>query len=89
MAINDVDDDDIAYSNYNYDYPTVATRGHEAERRAEGFEHNIREGTREKEWLRRTDMTKEMASWAGHPAVKGSTETMRMVLLTFSLIGLQ
>jgi hypothetical protein len=29
------------------------------------------------------------ASWAGQPAIKGSTETMRMALLTFSLIGLQ
>ncbi len=29
------------------------------------------------------------ASWAGQPSIKGSTETMRMALLTFSLIGLQ
>jgi hypothetical protein len=31
----------------------------------------------------------DMASWAGQPAIKGSTESMRMILLTFSLIGLQ
>jgi hypothetical protein len=31
----------------------------------------------------------DMASWAGQPSIKGSTETMRMMLLTFSLIGLQ
>jgi hypothetical protein len=31
----------------------------------------------------------DMASWAGQPHVKGSSETMRMVLLTFSLVGLQ
>jgi hypothetical protein len=29
------------------------------------------------------------ASWVGQPAIKGSTESMRMALLTFSLIGLQ
>lgn len=29
------------------------------------------------------------ASWAGQPAIKGSTESVRMALLTFSLIGLQ
>lgn len=29
------------------------------------------------------------ASWAGQPSIKGSTESMRMALLTFSLIGLQ
>lgn len=31
----------------------------------------------------------DMASWAGQPSVKGSSETMRMMLLTFSLVGLQ
>ncbi|KAG9238668.1 sucrose transporter [Amylocarpus encephaloides] len=30
-----------------------------------------------------------MASWSGQPHVKGSTEAMRMALLTFSLVGLQ
>ena len=29
------------------------------------------------------------ASWAGSPSIKGSTESIRMALLTFSLIGLQ
>lgn len=29
------------------------------------------------------------AQWQGTPHVKGSSESMRMVLLTFSLIGLQ
>ncbi|KAF7921348.1 uncharacterized protein EAE98_004628 [Botrytis deweyae] len=31
----------------------------------------------------------DMASWSGQPAIKGSTEQMRMALLTFSLVGLQ
>jgi hypothetical protein len=30
-----------------------------------------------------------MASWSGQPTIKGSTEAMRMALLTFSLAGLQ
>ncbi len=30
-----------------------------------------------------------MASWAGQPSIKGSSESMRMALLTVSLIGLQ
>lgn len=29
------------------------------------------------------------ASWAGTPHVKGSSEAVRMMLLTFSLVGLQ
>lgn len=29
------------------------------------------------------------ALWAGVPAIKGSSEPVRMALLTFSLIGLQ
>lgn len=32
---------------------------------------------------------KDMASWAGRPSIKGSTESMRMALLTISLIGIQ
>jgi hypothetical protein len=30
-----------------------------------------------------------VAQWTGTPSVKGSTESMRMALLTASLIGLQ
>lgn len=30
-----------------------------------------------------------IAQWAGTPSVKGSSESMRMALLTASLIGLQ
>lgn len=33
--------------------------------------------------------SEEMASWSGQPSVKGSTEAMRMALLTFSMAGLQ
>lgn len=32
---------------------------------------------------------KDMASWAGQPSIKGSSESMRMALLTISLIGIQ
>ncbi|KAL8730790.1 MAG: hypothetical protein Q9166_003860 [cf. Caloplaca sp. 2 TL-2023] len=31
----------------------------------------------------------QAASWAGTPSIKGSTESIRMALLTFSLVGLQ
>jgi hypothetical protein len=31
----------------------------------------------------------DMAQWAGQPHIKGSTESVRMALLTFGLIGLQ
>ena len=34
-------------------------------------------------------MVAETASWVGTPHIKGSTESIRMALLTFSLIGLQ
>jgi hypothetical protein len=35
-----------------------------------------------------TDDPADMSSWAGQPAVKGSSEAMRMILLTFSSIGM-
>ena len=31
----------------------------------------------------------QIASWAGTPSIKGSTESVRMALLTTSLVGLQ
>ena len=31
----------------------------------------------------------QAASWVGTPSIKGKTESIRMALLTFSLIGLQ
>lgn len=34
-------------------------------------------------------VTMRAASWTGTPAIKGRTESTRMALLTFSLIGLQ
>ena len=37
---------------------------------------------------RRPSSQELMASWAGTPAVKGGSETMRMVLLTFSAVGI-
>lgn len=35
------------------------------------------------------DPSGNMAQWSGTPHVKGSSETVRMALLTFSIIGLQ
>lgn len=55
------------------------TCGHEAE------DPNVEFG----EYKEEERVTGTMASWIGTPAVKGSTESMRMALLTFSLIGLQ
>jgi hypothetical protein len=57
------------------DYPTSGTRAQEDE-----GEVVKPEGDKEEE---------DMSSWAGQPAIKGSSETMRMALLTFSMIGLQ
>ena len=50
------------------------------------------QGLREADRVRvkeRDDPTGNMAQWAGTPHVKGSSESMRMALLTFSIIGLQ
>ena len=48
-------------------------------------------GTREVEGeeVKAAEEDEDMAQWAGQPRVKGSTESVRMALLTFSLIGLQ
>jgi hypothetical protein len=61
-------------------YPTSGTRP------ADGSEEEGESEGQAKEQGEEDDMA---ASWAGQPSIKGSSETMRMVLLTFSLIGLQ
>jgi solute carrier family 45 protein 1/2/4 len=74
-----------------------ATRGHEAERTAERiafeFESEEDEIEKYKEDQRRVldsgGGLADMASWAGQSAIKGSSESMRMALLTFSIIGIQ
>ena len=78
-------------------YSGFATRGHEAERTAERtvfqLDSEEDEVERYKEDQRRKFSARrglaDMASWSGKPAVKGSTEAMRMALLTFSIIGIQ
>ena len=79
-------------------YPGFATRGHEAERRAERIAFDFKsiggdEIDKYKENQPRTvgrrGRLADMAQWAGSPTVKGSSESMRMALLTFSIIGIQ
>jgi solute carrier family 45 protein 1/2/4 len=54
----------------------------------EGEEGNL-EGEHGNENAQAEVEDEDMASWTGQPSIKGSTESMRMALLTFSLIGLQ
>ena len=69
-----------------------SSRGHEAAERLLGSHKKI-EGkrARDTEFLkpRERHWAAEMATWSGQPSVKGSSESMRMALLTFSLVGLQ
>ncbi|TVY28910.1 General alpha-glucoside permease [Lachnellula hyalina] len=74
MAFTEVNEDDAA------DSSSLETLGHDSD----DFEDDLKYLTSGDE-LTRADM----ASWTGQPHVKGSTEAMRMVLLTFSLVGLQ
>lgn len=91
MAITAVNND--AVPSHPELFP-LRTRGHEAE---EGYGHFTRKGQEdeieikdfgsEEYWKGGRD--RKMASWAGQPSIKGSSESMRMALLTFSLVGLQ
>ncbi len=64
-----------------------ARQCHEADKRLTGLENEIK-GIDLPDW-RAAVAAADMASWAGKPSIKGSTESMRMALLTFSLAGLQ
>jgi len=79
MATTKVNEDDAADSSCS----GIETRGHEAD----DFEDEIKRTPGDSS--PRSIGADTMASWAGQPHIKGSTETMRMALLTFSLVGLQ
>jgi hypothetical protein len=66
-------------------YRNFETHGHEARDTAEEFDEEIKGLDSASSDL----PASEMASWAGQPHIKGSSEAMRMALLTFSLVGLQ
>lgn len=68
---------------------TFGTRGHDSDDEFEDEIKGIGSGDDDDDDDGRIVTSADMASWSGQPHVKGSSETMRMVLLTFSLIGLQ
>jgi hypothetical protein len=85
MAINAANKDCAAAPTFGNE-----TRGHEADNTAEPPFHLCAKNQVKYTSRKGIGIQKEgMASWAGTPAVKGSTESMRMALLTFSLVGLQ
>ena len=90
MSISDeCDVDDAAERIVSRDqpYPTSGTKDNRKLSLDEDDEKEDRDadGDEDTESLR----VEDMASWAGQPAIKGSTESMRMALLTLSLVGLQ
>jgi hypothetical protein len=75
-------DDDAADCNQG---EWARTRGHEAQALGGQIKDCSSPGAKG----HNGDRIAKMASWAGQPSVKGSTESMRMALLTFSLVGIQ
>ena len=67
-----------------------SSRGDEAEDRAErGRISEDGDATELKSIPSRSISREKMASWVGQPSVKGSTEGIRMALLTLTAMGLQ
>lgn len=82
-----IDDDtaDIA----DAEETTHLNQGQERSFSAEETHHEEGEVKAEEENAQIERDDDDMALWAGQPSIKGSTESIRMALLTFSLIGLQ
>jgi hypothetical protein len=64
-------------------------RGDEAEDRAERGRISEDEYREDSRFIPLNRRRENMASWVGQPSVKGSTEGMRMALLTLTAMGLQ
>lgn len=65
---------------------SIELRDHEEDEHYDPASHEGR-GNIDRENIQEEEA--DMASWVGQPAIKGSSESMRMALLTLSLIGLQ
>lgn len=70
-------------------YRPVGSRGRKAIDTAERFDDDENEYLHQGNPFEYLDTARMAASWAGSPHVKGSSEAVRMMLLTFSLVGLQ
>ena len=70
--------------------PPKYLRGDEAEDRAEQESISEDADIEESKFITGSTASREnMASWAGQPSIKGSTESVRMALLTLTAMGLQ
>jgi hypothetical protein len=82
----DVDDDAAGLSVEHA--PVASIKGREILEHSEVGEEE--ESTRDENEIElQVGNVEDMASWTGHPHVKGSSESMRMALLTLSSVGLQ
>ena len=72
-------------------FSSFSTHGHEAEHAADDSSLSSSEDgiERHKEGRIFSVRLEDMAQWSGQPVIKGSRESMRMALLTFSIIGIQ
>lgn len=94
MALKTIDNPNDVADSYQYKHQSTLATRHEAADKAvdptfdKDSSCDLKTPTRER-GCKGVKTRREMASWAGQPSVKGSSETMRMMLLTFSLVGLQ
>jgi hypothetical protein len=86
MAITEADND--VADPASFELSVLRTRGHEADDGAGECDGELYSDINYTEPLGGGSRS-AMAQWAGQPRIKGSSETMRMIMLTFSLIGIQ
>jgi hypothetical protein len=65
------------------------SRGYDAGHRAEQGQISEDEDREVSKFIPSRTRGESMASWAGQPSIRGSTESMRMALLTVTAVGLQ
>lgn len=54
-----------------------------------GEQREDRDGDDEDDgWVRNPNNPAEMSKWSGQPSIKGSSDTVRMLLLNFSTLGI-
>ncbi|KAK8140262.1 hypothetical protein PG984_000328 [Apiospora sp. TS-2023a] len=82
------DSDSEAWEPFDDPYAAVPTHARTASENI-GAQREDRDGDDEDDgWVRNPNNPAEMSKWSGQPSIKGSSDTVRMLLLNFSTLGI-
>lgn len=81
------DSDSEAWEPFDDPYAAVPTHARASSANI-GEQREDRDGDEDDGWVCNPNNPAEMSKWSGQPSIKGSSDTVRMLLLNFSTLGI-